>query len=223
MDDAMIKIDRISFGYKKGEELFKNFSLSLNMKEITVLLGRNGSGKTSLTKIILGILKPPIGEVWIKGTNIKELSLGQVGSIIGYVFQNPDHQIFGATVMDQLLWTADFLGQDKEYIGQKANSLLKDFDIEKLVDIYPYQLSLGEKRILTLASAMISDPDYLILDEPTSSLDPDRIRILSGYIRSIHKKGTGALIITHDKDFAMEWGDRIITIDEGKIKDDTCK
>lgn len=221
MGDDYIQIGNISFLYKKEKTIFDGFSLDLPGDKISVILGDNGSGKTTLTKLIMGILKPLDGNVFIDRKNNRDLSLGEVGKSIGYLFQNPDHQIFGTSVLDQLVWSNYILGEDKENYTEKANNLLNEFGILDLKDRYPFYLSMGEKRMLALASVMMRDIHYLILDEPTSSLDSERVDILIDKLKYLNGKGIGALVITHDFDFAKAIGHKIFHLEDGRLKDET--
>lgn len=221
MGDDYIQIGNISFLYKKEKTIFDGFSLDLPGDKISVILGDNGSGKTTLTKLIMGILKPLDGNVFIDRKNNRDLSLGEVGKSIGYLFQNPDHQIFGTSVLDQLVWSNNILGEDREYYIEKANNLLNEFGILDLKDRYPFYLSMGEKRMLALASVMMRDIRYLILDEPTSSLDSERVDILIDKLKYLNGKGIGALVITHDFDFAKAIGHKIFHLEDGRLKDET--
>lgn len=220
MDDKFINLESVSFSYKKGKMVFKDFSLSLDRDSISIILGENGSGKTTLTKLIMGILSPQKGKVFIEGKSNEDLSLGEMGKSIGYLFQNPDHQIFGSSVIEQLTWTNELISKNGQNSLNKANRLLKEFGIERIKDRYPFYLSMGEKRILSIASVMMRDVKYLIFDEPTSSLDSKREEVLVNMILNLKNKGIGALVITHDYDFAKRIGQRIIHLEDGGIKDE---
>lgn len=220
MDDKFINLESVSFSYKKGKMVFKDFSLSLDRDSISIILGENGSGKTTLTKLIMGILSPQKGKVFIEGKSNEDLSLGEMGKSIGYLFQNPDHQIFGSSVIEQLTWTNELISKNGQDNLNKANRLLKEFGIERIKDRYPFYLSMGEKRILSIASVMMRDVKYLIFDEPTSSLDSKREEVLVNMILNLKNKGIGALVITHDYDFAKRIGQRIIHLEDGGIKDE---
>lgn len=220
MDDKFINLESVSFSYKKGKMVFKDFSLSLDRDSISIILGENGSGKTTLTKLIMGILSPQKGKVFIEGKSNEDLSLGEMGKSIGYLFQNPDHQIFGSSVIEQLTWSSNLVCNDNENYIEKAKYLLKEFDIENIKDTYPFYLSMGEKRILAIASVMMRDVKYLIFDEPTSSLDSKREGILVDMLLNLKERGIGALVITHDYDFAKRIGQRIIHLEDGGIKDE---
>jgi energy-coupling factor transport system ATP-binding protein len=137
---------------------------------------------------------------------------------VGYLFQNPDHQIFGATLIDQLLWSFEFLGEDIDLAKGKAEELIRLFGLEGSRDTYPYYLSLGEKRILALASVLMRSPDYLILDEPTSSLDEERAGVLKEVLKSLSERGIGMLIITHDEGLLESLGHRMIRLSGGRVE-----
>lgn len=220
MDDKFINLENVTFSYKKGKMVFKDFSLSLDRNSISVILGENGSGKTTLTKLIMGILSPQKGEILIEGKSNHGVSLGEMGKSIGYLFQNPDHQIFGSSVMEQLTWSSSLVSNDNENYYEKAKYLLKEFGIENIKDTYPFYLSMGEKRILAIASVMMRDVKYLIFDEPTSSLDSNREEVLVNMLLNLKQRGIGALVITHDYDFSKRIGQRIIHLEDGRIEDE---
>lgn len=220
MDDKFINLENVTFSYKKGKMVFKDFSLSLDRNSISVILGENGSGKTTLTKLIMGILSPQKGEILIEGKSNHGVSLGEMGKSIGYLFQNPDHQIFGSSVMEQLTWSSSLVSNDNENYHEKAKYLLKEFGIENIKDTYPFYLSMGEKRILAIASVMMRDVKYLIFDEPTSSLDSNREEVLVNMLLNLKQRGIGALVITHDYDFSKRIGQRIIHLEDGRIEDE---
>lgn len=213
-----IEIEKISYEYPRGRKVFENFSLELNKSETTVLTGKNGCGKTTLTKLIMGIFKPSFGEIKLFGQSTKEMSLGAIGEIIGYVFQYPERQLFGTTVMEELTFPLLFKGYNKEETIDKAEEMIKIFDLEKVKNSYPFLLSYGEKRRLAIASVLMVGPKYLILDEPTSSLDKERIEKLSQVLENLKKRNIGILIISHNKDFIERHKDRIIALEGGSYE-----
>ncbi len=212
-----IEIKNMSYKYKNGRPVFKDLSLDIKGDEITLLTGKNGSGKTTLTKLIMGILNPQSGSISISYIDNKSLSLGQVGGLIGYVFQFPERQLFAMSVMEELTFPLLLKGQDNKSVNTKAEDLIKLFELDKVKDSYPFLLSYGEKRRLAIAAVLMNNPRYLILDEPTASLDQDRIDNLSRILKELKRQGIGMLIISHNKDFIHKHGDRLINIDEGKI------
>lgn len=215
-----IEINNISYKYSKGRSVFNDFSLKLNCEDSTVLIGKNGSGKTTLAKIIMGILKPQFGEIRIYGQDANDLSLGKTGEMIGYVFQYPERQLFATSVMEELTFPLIIKGKKKEEAYEQAEEMIKIFDLEKVKDSYPFFLSYGEKRRLAIASVLMNKPKYLILDEPTASLDADRIEALSNVLDELKNKKIGILAISHNKDFIKRHGQRVINLEGGRIADD---
>lgn len=215
-----IEIKNITYKYEKGKTVLENFSLQINVNESTVIIGKNGCGKTTLTKLIIGILKPSFGYVKLFGQDTKDLTLGQIGENMGYVFQYPERQLFSTSVMDQLTFPLIFNGYDKEYANERAEKMIKIFELEKVKNSYPFFISYGEKRRLAIASALMNKPRYIVLDEPTASLDSERIKILSEVIDKLKIDGIGLLIVTHSEDFTKRHGERIINLGEGAILSD---
>lgn len=213
-----IEINNISYEYPRGRKVFENFSLSLENGEITFLTGKNGSGKTTLSKLIMGILKPSAGDIEIFGQNTKDLSLGSIGEMIGYVFQYPERQLFAASVMEELTFPLLFKGQGEEETMGKAEEMLRIFNLERVKNSFPFFLSYGEKRRLALASVLMASPKYLILDEPTASLDKERIDTLSEVLEKLKERNIGMLIISHNKDFIKSHEDRIIDFQGGNYE-----
>lgn len=215
--DNYIELKRINYKYNKGKTIFHDFSLKLNCSETTIITGENGSGKTTLTKLIMGILKPQSGHIFILGKNSKEMSLGDIGEILGYVFQYPDLQLFATTVFEELTFPQQFKKDNKDDVLLKAEELMKVFELQNLKDSYPALLSYGEKRRLAIAAILMNEPKYLILDEPTASLDEERIDTLSIVLDNLKNKGIGSLIISHDKNFIYKNGERIIQLEGGRV------
>lgn len=218
--DNNIGINNIKYKYYKGRTVFEDFSLQIKNEETTVITGKNGSGKTTLTKLIMGILKPQFGDISIFGHNTKKLTLGQTGEMIGYVFQYPERQLFATSVMDELTFPLIFKGFKKEDANERAEKMIEIFQLEKVRGSYPFFLSYGEKRRLAIASVLMNNPKYIILDEPTASLDNERIEILSDVIDRLKEKKIGILIISHSESFIKRHGDRIINIEGGRIVKD---
>ena len=208
-----IELNNISYKYPKGRKVFDNFSLNFKNGETTVLTGKNGSGKTTLTKLIMGILKPSFGEVKVFGQSTASLSLGSIGEMVGYVFQYPERQLFSTSVVEELTFPLLFKGYNKEETMDKAEEMLEIFDLGKVKNSYPLFLSYGEKRRLAIASVLMIGPKYLILDEPTASLDKERIDALSEVLDKLKKRNIGMLIISHNKDFIERHKDKVIALE----------
>lgn len=219
--DKAIEINHIYYAYNKDVEIFKDFSLDLYDKRFTAITGCNGSGKSTLSKLIMGILRPSSGNIMIFNENTASMTLGQRGKQIGYLFQNPSKQLFAPTVYEELSFVLEIKGFDKKIIEGKVTDILNLFEMTHLREIYPYQLSGGERQCLALAAVLINEPKYIILDEPTTSLDIKRKALLSEIIQSLKRKNIGMMVISHDESFVQRHADRMVGIEGGRIAFDT--
>lgn len=205
-----ISLSKVYYSYDKENMVFSGLDLDLGPGEITAITGPNGSGKTTLSKLVMGILKPDSGKVYLDGNDVDKMTLGEVGSKIGYLFQNPEMQIFANTVFDELSFVLRLKGLEEDKIEVKVNRLLEDFNLKDYKDASPFNLSFGEKQRLAIAGVLINEPRYLILDEPTTGLDYKRKRQLRDILDGLFKKGIGFSLITHDLDFIQHFGARVI-------------
>lgn len=215
-----IELRNLNFHYIKERKIIKNINAKIYKNEITAITGLNGSGKTTLGKLIMGILKPISGEVFIFNENISNITLGQVGMRIGYLFQNPEKQFFSHTVEDEIGFILKTKGFEQEYIDDKVDTLLKMFQLDHLRGAFPLRLSQGEKQRLAIAAILANDLEYLILDEPTTGLDMKRKEILTNVLKELYEKGIGMTIISHDYSFLDQLSNRIIKIHRGEIVED---
>ncbi len=219
---AFIKIENMTFSYFKGKPTVKNISFELKKNEVTALTGPNGSGKTTLGKLIIGILKPNNGRIFIDGIDNNKMTLGQIGSRIGYLFQNPDCQIFTTKVTDELAFVLKFIGTKDVEINQKVSEMLELFDLADFQESYTFNLSQGEKQRLAIAAIMMGKPQYLILDEPTSGLDMERKAKLVSILQNLVLQGTGMMLISHDRAFIDLIAAKKIRMSEGEIVEENC-
>lgn len=219
---AYIEVKNISFSYQGYRNCkpfaLKNIDLKLYKEDITALVGDNGSGKTTLGKILTGILIPDKGKVLINGRNISEMDLGEIGTVTGYLFQNPEKQIFATSVFDDISFPLQINGIDPQVIKERTDRVMRELEIDHLKDKYPFNLSQGEKQRVALAGILVNNVEYLILDEPTSALDPERKEILGSMIVNLKNKGIGILLISHDELFIAKYCSRTVKINsEGGI------
>lgn len=203
-------VDSLTFFYPKGNRLFHDLSFSIEKNEHIGLIGPNGCGKTTLARLMLGLLKPLKGELKLEGRNIKGMSLSDVGKEIGYVFQNPDKQLFCPTVSEQIGFSLKYA---KKASGTTPEAIiehyLRTFDLMEYKDASPLKLSRGEKQRVALASVLSRDVKFLILDEPASGLDMLRKRRLEECLFSMRQEGRGYMIIGHEAKHISRYVDRI--------------
>jgi energy-coupling factor transport system ATP-binding protein len=217
MQLAFIEADNVCFWYDEKKKIITDLDLKIESGSFTAIMGPNGSGKTTIGKLIMGILKPGSGTILIDGTDTKSMSLGEAGSKIGYLFQNPEFQIFSHTVLDELTFIPRLKGIDGGTINREAERLLELLHLEDKKDIPTFNLSYGEKQRLAIAGILVVRPRYLILDEPTTGLDPVRREVLISILRKLLDEEIGITVITHDSRFISDFSGRLLKIDEGRI------
>lgn len=197
-----IEAKKIAFAYqKKSNNILTDASINLESGNIYFLCGKNGSGKTTFVNILLGLLKEQSGQIFINGRNVKKIRAGKRADKIGYIFQNPDLQLFAPTVLDEIYFPYKFAKIKNENIDIKIQNLLKEFNLINLENRFPQTLSGGEKQRLALATILSREIEFLILDEPTASIDENGKIYLSNFINKFKENGGGILIISHDEEF----------------------
>lgn len=207
-----ISIRGLSFGYNK-EPLIQNFNAKFERGEIVAVTGKNGAGKTTLAKIIVGILRADEGSIYIDEILNKDLNLAQIGKKIGFVMQNPNHQIFNTTVREEVELGLQNINLDKDEISDRCDEYLEYFNLKRYENRFPYELSTGEKQRLILASVLSMKPGYLLLDEPTASIDYIRKEILGKYLLKVKSESNcGIVVISHDRKFVDTYCDREVRL-----------
>ncbi len=210
----LIKVQNISFAYKQQKVLI-DISFSINKHEKVVLLGVNGSGKSTLLKILDGLLAPNDGKIFYQNTPLTQKNLKnktfrrKFRSEIGLLFQNPDVMLFNSTVFDEIAFGLRQL--QKSQITEKVKYWAEKVGVAPLLNRSPFQLSAGEKQKVCLASLLAIEPKVLLLDEPTSNLDP---KSTGWFIELINELETSVLITTHNLSIAGEMGNRLLVLSD---------
>ena len=155
---AFIELEQVSFAWPQGREVLKGVDLALDRRDTLALMGSNGSGKTTLGKVIMGMLTPTAGTVRLEGRPIQDYPLAQRGRRIGYVFQNPERQLFAATVADEIGFALKYRGLAPETIQERVAELLALMELDRYARTFPYNLSHGEKQRLALAAVLALEP-----------------------------------------------------------------
>ena len=218
---AFIRAHDVSFSYAGKKPVIRNMNLRFNRGEFTAIMGPNGCGKTTLGKLMVGILKPVSGSIFINKKDITTMSLGEAGAQIGYLFQNPEFQIFATTVMEELTFILRLNDIDEDQILRQVERVLSLLNLKDKRDSITFNLSYGEKQRLAIAGILLNKPDYLILDEPTTGLDIVRKEILLSTLYELLDEGIGMSVITHDEKFVKNFTGRLIKMNEGRV-DETC-
>jgi energy-coupling factor transport system ATP-binding protein len=216
-DKPFIKINNLSFSYNNQDNILNNINASFKKGEFTAVVGPNGSGKTTFGKLLCGILKPNKGNIYIEENEVNNISLGMLGKKIGYLFQEPERQLFNPTVFKEIGFAHSFMGNPEDEVKSEVEKLIDDFSLEGLKDSSPYKISRGERQRVALASIFINNPSFLILDEPTTGLDMVRKEQLIKLLKNLLKKGIGMIVISHDNKFIDSIADRILKISGGDI------
>lgn len=200
-----------------NREIIKDLSLTIQKGEFAALVGHNGCGKTTLTKLLLGIIKKDSGEIRIDDKKVEKYKLHEIGAKIGYVFQNPSYQIFAPTVEEELSFAMRYKGIEEKVINEKVQKIIKQFSLEDAVNVTTYNLSQGEKQRLAIGCMMLNEPEFMILDEPTAGLDSTRKTKLFEHLHQINKQGVGIMVVSHDKEIIDKYAQRIILMKHGEI------
>ncbi|MGE4484618.1 MAG: energy-coupling factor ABC transporter ATP-binding protein [Oscillospiraceae bacterium] len=206
----MITVKCVSFKYPRSDrEVIKDLSCSFGRGEVVALTGGNGCGKTTLTKLMTGMLRPESGCVTVGGYDIKDMDLFQIGRRIGYVFQNPNRQLFCQTVYDEIAFGLKNLGLGEKLFACKTEEMLSRFDLARLRASFPGNLSFGEKQRTALAAVLALGTEYLILDEPTSGLDMRGREELGALLRGLaDNDGCGVIFVSHERAFIDKYATR---------------
>jgi len=206
-------INSLTFSYAGTDKLLQNISFDIEANQHIGLVGPNGCGKTTLVKLMLGILRPQGGEIYLEGNNIKNISLSDVGRKVGYVFQNPDKQLFCPTVLEQMRFSFTYGSRDPgEVMNDNTDYYLKVFDLMQYKSLSPMKLSRGEKQRLALASVLSRDVKFLILDEPSTGLDILRKKQLENCLMALKREGKGYMIISHEAKFLDRYVDQLLKL-----------
>ncbi len=217
-----LTLTQVNFHYPKLSRMaLENINLEIEQKSITAIIGPNGSGKTTLGKVMIGILQATGGKVLLQGEPVSEMSLAQIGRRIGYVFQNPDLQLFCATVAEEIGFGLVNQGWEPARVKEKVDFCLEFFQLAEYRHVFPLLLSQGEKQRVAIASVLVAENEFVILDEPTIGLDAYRKKILAGYLRKIASIGRGMVLISHDMGFVEHLADRVIQLEKGRIVGDS--
>lgn len=217
MGEKIIEVKDVWFKYSEEVTALRGVSLEVAQGERIALIGQNGSGKTTLAKHLNGLLKPTKGDVIVKGMNTKETPTHILTSIVGYVFQNPAHQIFTKSVYEEVAYGPKNQGLSKEEVDEMVKMALELVGLSGYEDVHPYDLNYGQMKLLTIASIIAMQPDVYVLDEPTSGQDHKGRRKLMKLIDRLNREGKTIIVITHDMRFVAETSERTILMARGKI------
>lgn len=214
---ALVEIKNISFKYPNGYLAVDDVSFSIEAGENIAIVGQNGAGKTTTVKMLNGITKPCEGDVLINGESTKQYTTAQMARKVGYVFQNPDDQIFNSTVYKEIEYGLKKMNVPQEEIEKRIKDAAELTGMDKYLEVNPYDLPLSTRKFVTIASVIASDCDVMIFDEPTAGQDFDGLERLSALNKILTERGKAIVTITHDMEFVAENYDRTIVMCQKKI------
>lgn len=199
----IIEFKDVSFQYPNGFSAVEHVSFEIQKGDKIAIVGQNGAGKTTTVKMMNGLLKPTSGTVIVAGMDTKGYTTAQLSRVTGYVFQNPDEQIFHNTVEDEIRFGPKVLGFDEEKIKDKTKWAAELCGLSECMEENPYNLPLSIRKFVTIASVLAMDEQILVLDEPTAGQDLNGIRRLENLLNELEQKGTTVITITHDMEFVV--------------------
>ena len=209
----MIEFKNVSFSYEKEHPVIKNMSFRIEKGEAVGLIGANGAGKSSMLKVLLGLL-PHDGEILVNGIPLCKQNLAQIRRVLGFVLQNSDNQMFMPTVYDDMMFGLLNYGMSKDDAERRVDAVLEQLGLTQLKNKYNHKISGGEKRMAAIATVLAMEPEVIIMDEPSVSLDPYNRRAVINVINSLTQT---KIIASHDLDMIMETCRRVILISDGQI------
>jgi cobalt/nickel transport system ATP-binding protein len=222
MSQQYLNVNNLSFEYPDGFKALKNINLSLSKSERLAVLGPNGAGKTTLILHLNGILGDLNGQITLNNKAFTEENISKIRKSVGLVFQDPDDQLFMPTVLEDVMFGPKNFGFSDELVKQNSINALEQVKMLQFKDKPPHHLSFGQKRKVAIASVLASEPELLVLDEPSSNLDPASRRELIDILKNLD---VSIILVTHDLPMALEICNRSVILNNGKITadDDTYK
>jgi energy-coupling factor transport system ATP-binding protein len=213
----VIEVKDLYFTYPNGVEALKDVSAVIGDGEFVAIMGQNGAGKTTLVKHFNGLLKPTRGQVFVDATDVTKVSIATLSKNVGFVFQNPDHQLFSETVEEEISFALRNFGFKEDVVEKRVTWALNLLGLAEYRKTSPFMLSGGERKRVALASVLAWDPKILILDEPTIGQDYQQKEKLRQFILQMKTQKKTVIIVTHDVEFVAECSPRVLLMREGKI------
>lgn len=212
-----IEFKNVSFRYPNGFLANKNLNLRIEEGERVAIVGQNGAGKTTAVKLMNGLHKPTEGDVFIDGINTKERTTAEIAKYVGYVFQNPDEQIFNPDVRSEVSYMPKHLKMEDEEVIRRIRWAMELTGVRQYQKINPLDLPYPIRKFVTIAAVIAMEPRYVILDEPTAGQDLKGIKILEKLLDELQQRGISVITITHDMEFVANNFERVIAMANKEI------
>jgi energy-coupling factor transport system ATP-binding protein len=218
MSDAILEINNLFYRYPtRTNYALEDVTLSVRQGEFVAIIGQNGSGKTTLIKHFNGLLKPTHGFVIVNGHDTDKLPTSELARSVGYVFQNPDHQIFAESVKDEISFGPRNLGFPQIRIDKNMKQVLEEMGLSGMEEDLPFKLSRGQRQRLAVASILAMEPSILIIDEPTTGQDWKESTKLMELVKNLNEHGHTCIITTHNMNLVSLFARRVIVMRSGRL------
>jgi energy-coupling factor transport system ATP-binding protein len=215
--DYALIIENLTYSYPNGWLALKNINVKIRRGEFVALIGQNGAGKTTLVKNIIGLLRSKQGRIRVLDKEVSKTTVAEIATKVGLVFQNPDYQLFRTSVEEELTFGPKNLGVPAAEIERRVTDALKSLTLEKFRKIYPFSLSMGDRRRVTVAAVLAMGPEVLILDEPTTGQDYSGRYEIAEIGKRLNNEGKTIIMITHDMELVAKYATRTIVLGQGEV------
>jgi energy-coupling factor transport system ATP-binding protein len=212
-----IRINDLTYQYPSGVEALRDIDLQIGDDQAVAIVGENGAGKTTLVKHLNGLLQPSAGEVLIGGWNTREHTVAQLARRVGYVFQNPDDQLFARTVRAEVAFGPKNLDLSPTEIDARVERALHITGLQALGDRHPYDLHVSKRKLVAIAATLAMETPIIIFDEPTTGQDAHGLATIASIIKHLRSQDCTVISISHDVDFCAEHFERVVVISQGRI------
>lgn len=213
-DDVVLEFSNVAFSYNETANVH-DLNVKVRKGDFISIIGSNGAGKSTFSKLTNGLLKPSVGDVFVLGENTKKQKVSALAKHIGFLFQNPDRQICCATVREEIAFSLRNNGIDEKEIKTRVEKTLSEFGFDG--DTEPFNMSRGQRQRLCLACLIALNPEILILDEPTTGLDYRECMEVMSRIRELNESGTTVIMVCHDMEVVLDFAKTVIVMNRGEI------
>ncbi len=216
--ETLLELRNISFHYDDEKDAISDINVTISRGDVVAILGNNGAGKSTFFMCCNGVLTPYKGEILLKGEKIESKSdILRLRQSVGLVFQSADNQIIAGTVMDEISFGPMNLNLEKEEVKRRIDDAIMQMKLQGYELRSPNYLSGGEKKLVTIADILAMEPDMILFDEPTASLDPINTKLFKENLYRLRNLGMTILVSTHDIDFAYEVANRVLVFSKGSL------
>jgi len=219
--DAMLSFDAVRFTYQRdAPSAIDGLSLEVAATEVVGIVGANGSGKTTLVKLANGLLRPDSGRVTVDGLDTGRAPVRTLAAHAGLAFQNPNHQLFAATVAEELAFGPRNLGVPVDEVESRVGEVAAQLGLDGVLELHPYRLGLATRKLVAIGSVLTMRTPLVILDEPTTGQDHATVRTLAGLVAALRGAGRTVVIVGHDTSFLAPLVDRLVILAAGRVTAD---